>query len=306
MASLRPNLKIKVGTYTGTGAALEVSSVGFPPDVVIVKGGANIACFRTRQMRGDSTAFFAGNTANFAGGILGLTATGFFVGTDAKANANGTTYYYVALWGAAAQAYFRIFTYMGNNTDGRQLTAAQIAFTPDLAFIKGDTAQNPVVRSLAVVGDNSWHFSGTADTTNEIQAFVTNGLDLGNSSRVNGNLIEYFGVAMKELAGVIKTFTYTGDAADNRSIIGLGFQPDFVLIKNGTTTNSAALRTSDFVGDSSTSVGSAGPGADVIQSFISDGFTIGTNVSANGSTNTFWGFALKAGEYNVPIARTAL
>lgn len=302
----RSNLKIKVGTYTGDGNDDRIiTGVGFEPQLVIIKGGANIAFWRVKQNRGDSSMYFAINTANAADCIQGITNDGFVVGTDAKVNAAATTYYYIAIRGSASQAYFKTGNYVGNASDSRQLTVSGITFTPDIFFMKGDTAQNPSVRTAEVAGDNSWHFSGSADASNEIQNMVSNGVDLGTSSRVNGSGLEYFFAAFKKLTGVIACGTYTGDAIDGKTISGLGFQPDFVIVKNGTTTNSAILRTSDFVGDSSAPVGSAGPTTDLIQSFTSDGFTVGGNSAINGSGNTFWWFAFKAGNFNVPITRNS-
>lgn len=302
----RTNLQIKVGTYTGDGVDdRNITGVGFRPDLVIVKGGANIACWRNKFNRGDSTMYFAGNTANFADGIQEILNDGFQVGTDAKVNANGTTYYYIAIKGTDGQEYFQTGKYVGNATDARQLTVSGITFTPDIFFTKGDTAQNPSVRTAEVTGDNAWHFSGSIDAANEIQNLVANGVELGTSARTNGSALEYFFAALKKHTGVIASGTYTGDGVDGRSITGLGFQPDFVIIKNGTLTTASVIRTSDFSGDSATSVGSAGPTTDLIQSFISDGFTIGANISVNGDTNTIWWFALKAGDHNVPIVRTA-
>lgn len=302
----RTNFRVKVGSYTGTGAAASVTDVGFAPTLVIVKGGANVACFRTRQMQGNSTAYLAGNTANFADGITGLTANGFTLGTDAKANAAGTTYYYVAFWGAAAQEYFRTFRYWGNGTDDRSLTTALgLKFTPTFAWIKGNRADNPSVRTDVISGDNSWHFSGTADASNELQSFVTEGIQVGTSSRVNSNGSEYFGVAFKSLAGVIRTFSFIGDGSDNRSITGIGFKPDFIILKNAATTNAAVIRTSAFSGDSSASAGSSAPSTDMIQKIESDGFQLGTHASVNNSGSTIYGVAFKAGDFNVPIVRSS-
>lgn len=303
----RYNLQIKVGTYTGNGVDLtEITDVGFKPQFVIVKGGANTACFRTKQMAADSCAYLASNTANFSSGIKGFLDTGFQLGTDAKANANGTTYYYVAMRGVDAQQYFRTLVYGGNGSDARQLTSAGIFFQPNIFFTKGNRADNPCVRTESVVGDNSWHFSGSADAANEIQNFVANGVELGTSSRVNSNGSEYFAVALKHFSVCIASGTYTGNAADDREITGVGFQPDVVIIKNGATTNAAVIRTSDFAAGNSASLAAAAPTTDLIQSFISDGFSVGTNVAVNGNTNTIYWIAIKAGNFNVPITRVAV
>lgn len=302
----RSNLQIKVGTYTGNGVdSTNITGVGFRPDLVIVKGGANIACWRNKHNRGDSTMYLAGNTANFADGIQEILSDGFQVGTDAKVNANGTTYYYIAIRGTSGQSHFKTGRYYGNATDARQLTAQGIDFTPDIFFVKGNRADNPSVKTTESTGDNSWHFSGSIDAANEIQDLIANGVELGTSSRVNGATTEeYFFAALKKLSGAIQSFTYTGNGVDGREITGLGFQPDFVIVKNATATNAACIRTSDFSGDSSASVGASTATTNQIQSFTSDGFTVGTSAPVNTDATVYWGFAFKAGDFNAPITRT--
>lgn len=304
---MRYNLQIKTGSYVGDGADNHaITDVGFSPDLVIVKGGVNIACFKTKHMPFDLTAFLAGNIAHFSGGVKGLLPNGFQVGTDAKVNANGTTYYYIAIKGYDAQNFFRVFTYVGKVGDNRQLNDANIFFTPDIAWAKGNNAQNPSVRTKEVVGDNSWHFSGSIDAVNEIQAFISNGLELGNSSRINQAGIDFYGIALKHYPGIISSGIYIGDGADNRAITGIGFKPDIVLVKNGAVTNTAALRTADIVGDGAFPVGASDLTANFIQSLDTDGFTLGSNASINGNGNLHYWIALKAGTFLLPITRTAI
>lgn len=84
----------------------------------------------------------------------------------------------------------------------------------------------------------------------------------------------------------LKTGTYTGNGSDNRAITGLGFQPTLVWIKpKDTTANDGAMSWDALGSDKSFDPnGSSTPSADMIQSFDSDGFTIGTaaNVNTNG------------------------
>jgi hypothetical protein len=98
--------------------------------------------------------------------------------------------------------------------------------------------------------------------------------------------------------------TYTGDAADNRAIT-VGFQPDFVIVKDTNATEGAA-RSSSMAGDVSKPMGSATAfAADHIQSLTATGFTIGTNNRVNRNGRTYhWvafkanGQAMRVGTYN--------
>ncbi len=95
--------------------------------------------------------------------------------------------------------------------------------------------------------------------------------------------------------------TYTGLSTgpannDDRVISGLGFQPDVVMIKS-TTTDQTVIRTSTMpAGDNSKQMVSPSTGfeANLIQSFTSDGFTIGTDGRVNRSGSTYYWTAFKA------------
>lgn len=303
----RSNLQIAVGSYTGDGTDNRAIPMSFEPTFVLVKGGGNIACFKTRRMPFNST-FLVSSAVSYTGGIKSLQPNSFVVGTDATVNANGTTYYYWALRGALAQQYYRTFEYIGNGSDNRQLNGQGIFFTPDFLLTKGDTAQSLAWKSSSMTqaaGGNAAHFAGLADAADELQQFISNGIELGTSARTNSSGVKYYGMALKNYSGIITNGTYTGNATDDRAIT-VGFQPDWVIVKNGSTTNPAILRTTSFVGDSSASLANSSPAADQIQSFTSTGFTVGTAAHVNGSGNTFWWVAGKTGDFNMPLTRTAV
>lgn len=128
-----------------------------------------------------------------------------------------------------------------------------------------------------------------------IAAFVATISNTGNSFQSAA----IFPGAIKMTSG-----TYTGDATDNRSI-AVGFQPDFVMIKD-TGNREGAARSSSMAGDVSKPMGTATTlTADIIQSLTATGFTIGTNNRVNQNTRTYhWtafktnSQAMKVGSYN--------
>jgi len=89
---------------------------------------------------------------------------------------------------------------------------------------------------------------------------------------------------------------WTGDGNDNRNITGLNFQPDWVWIKERSSSSSHVLTDSvrgipavletNITGAEDTSSGAA----DIVQAFNSDGFQVGTSGRANqsGQTNVGW------------------
>ncbi|OGL46464.1 MAG: hypothetical protein A2W05_07105 [Candidatus Schekmanbacteria bacterium RBG_16_38_10] len=302
---MRSNLQIKVGTYTGNGANdRNITGIGFRPDLVIVKGGANVACIRTKEMRGDSSMSLSSALATAADQIQELLNDGFQVGTSVLANENLTVYWYIAIRGSAGQAHFRTGNYKGDGNDARDFITGGLGFTPDLVGIFGDTVQQKVWRSSSLAGDLTSFFGGVTPTTNLVQNLQSNGFQLGTSASVNSDTLEYFFFAMKVLAGVIAVGTYTGDGTNDRNITGVGFQPDYVIIKSGST-NQARIRTSNMTADSQCAyAGATAAASDGIQSLLADGFQIGANGSVNTNGVTYYWFAFKAGNFNAPITRT--
>lgn len=302
---MRAHLQIKVGTYTGDGNDNRaITGIGFRPDFVLIKGGTTSACWRTRQMRLDSSCVIAANTANAADQIQAFLADGFQVGTT-TVNTNAVAYYYIAIRGVSAQSYFRTGNYRGDGNDNRDFAAGGLNFTPDLVMIKSDTTEAGTWKSSAVPGDLSELFSGVAGQPNYIQALASNGFQLGTNAIVNSSGIEYFFAAMKALKGVMAVGTYTGNGVDNRNIDGLGFQPDCVWVKNSTGTNQGVFRTSAHVGDVSEFFGTAASAANGIQGFRADGFQIGNSSAVNANGSAYYWVAFKAGSFLTPVTRLA-
>ena len=86
------------GTYTGNTQNDRAVSVGFKPDLVLVKADTNqIGVGRTSTMSGDASKPMTGGTALSTSRIKSLTATGFTLGTNAQVNSNGVGYHWTAL-----------------------------------------------------------------------------------------------------------------------------------------------------------------------------------------------------------------
>jgi hypothetical protein len=121
--------------------------------------------------------------------------------------------------------------------------------------------------------------------TTALAAFVATLSNSGNSFQAAA----IFPGAIKMASG-----TYTGNAADNRAITGVGFQPDFVIVKD-TGNSEGAARTSSMAGDLTKPMGSLTTlQTDNIQSLDADGFTLGTNNRVNRNGRTYYWSAFKA------------
>ncbi len=120
---------------------------------------------------------------------------------------------------------------------------------------------------------------------------ATTGFCVGDSGRV-----------VRTNRPLMLTGWYTGDGTDNRPITEVGFQPDFVII-NGDN-ELTVCRTSTMTDDESKQFYTAvGLQANWIQTFDTDGFTIGSadEVNADGTTYSWSAFKargeLKVGTY---------
>ena len=79
----------------------------------------------------------------------------------------------------------------------------------------------------------------------------------------------------------VSTVAWNGDGVDSRSISGVGFQPELVILFRDDSGVSNYWRTSAFTGDLAINMGQGGTFADIIQAFETDGFQVGVNANAN-------------------------
>lgn len=286
-----------VGAYTGDGAAnRNIATTTFQSEYVLVKrDGANNAVHHTAslgQAVDDSLYFTA--TVNAAGRIEELNSGGFQVGTNTDVNGSGSVYNYVAWRRVVAQTEVLSGSYVGNGADNRQITG--LGFSPDLVIVKGDTAQNAVLRAYPWAGDFTKDLIDGTVTADRIQSLDTEGFTIGTDARVNSNGVTYHWIAWIGGAGEMTAGTYTGNGASGRNITDLGFAPDFVIVLGSTVEavyrNSAAAASHSFDAASS---------AAWISALGADGFTIGNDarVNSNGGTYAYIAWREVAGRMDV-------
>lgn len=281
----------QTGTYTGNGVDNRpITGLGFQPDGVIIKAAtAQYAVMRTSTMAGDLTKAFVGGTALEANVIQSLDVDGFTLGTDARVNANGVAYHWIAFKAIAGEITFGSYT--GDATDSRDI--AGLGFQPDLVFLLPASTQNAAARFSSQTGDASFYFSAAAAFADGIQAFNADGFQVGTT--VNAGATVYHYVAWKSVWGKRVIGSYTGNGVDNRNISGLGFDPRWVLIKNAgaragvhkpDTTGIATDATQYFINTANF--------ADGIQRLDADGFQVGRSatVNENGVAIHYAAFAL--------------
>lgn len=127
-------IKTANGTYTGTGAALEVN-LGFKPTFVIVKSESTTECFWKVEGNWYERTESWGSFATLGAGIS-FTATGFSLGTLASVNTSGAVYHYTALADCGAEALIHA-SWQGNGASERIIDAF-VGKKPRVILIKRD------------------------------------------------------------------------------------------------------------------------------------------------------------------------
>lgn len=194
---------------------------------------------------------------------------------------------------SSGTGFFAVGSYYGNGVDNRAIT--DVGFQPDWVIIRDSMAVYSVFRTSAMGADTTAYLTSLgANFQNGIQSLDVDGFTLGTDTTVNGNIAKYYWIAGRSESGVTTVGKYYGNGVDNRSITGIGFQPDFVLVKRSGG-DGAAVRVASFgTGDSCSSLGAAsGTITDAIQAFETDGFQVGTNSRVNSAATWNYYIAIK-------------
>ncbi|MFZ1250228.1 MAG: hypothetical protein WAR37_02155 [Candidatus Microsaccharimonas sp.] len=275
------------GTYTGTGASLNVTGLPFRPDLVILKDdAANYTVFRTSVMAGDLTAYFATASAGFTGGITAIQSDGFTIGTSTVTNTTGNTYRWQAFGGAYNQSTqtgssdFVVGAFLGNGIDNRNITG--LPFQPDLLAIKSSTATAGIFRTSSFSGDTTSYFATTTDSSNMIQSFTSDGFQVGTGTQANTSGGTQWWFAFKTGAN-FKVGTYTGNGSTARSVAIDSFGPQYVWAKRSASTTAAAARPSSILDQTSQSFLNVANTTDNITALNGGGFTVGGTQNVSGA-----------------------
>lgn len=275
-------MHVRVDSYVGTGSSLSITGLGFQPDMVLIKGGANIGAIRISSMTGDNTKPVTGATAFFSGGVTSLDADGFSLGTDARVNANGTTYYYVALGDPTSDIFTG--TYTGNGSAGHGITG--VGFAPNAVLIMDNSANNLTMRTSASGADGqSW---SSQETASLITALGADGFTVGSrvtAPTANVNSTTYYYICLKDAAGAFYgSLGYAGNAANPRTITGVGFAPELAMVKRRTSSNEMVGKHVDESGANCLRYDGNTELTTVITALAADGFTCTADARVNANS----------------------
>jgi hypothetical protein len=272
------------GSYTGTGANITVSGIGFAPDLVLIKdNAANSMVFRTTLMAGDTTLYLSNAASTITLAITSLTTDGFTLGTNAAINTSANTYHWQAFGNAyrpdtkRGAADFAIGSYYSGGADNTDVIG--VPYQMDFVATKRLAAASGAFRSSSQTGDLSGYFSNTAETNNAIQSLTSTGFQVGTNASVSGlgSHVRWFGF---KNSSTFKTGSYTGNGVVDKAESSVGFQPDLVWIKQSTT-SAAISRPASLLGDNSQYIVNLANSTGKIKTLTSTGFTLGTGTEVN-------------------------
>lgn len=249
-------------TYTGTGAArsivngIDLAGEGGLTWIKSRGGASNHALFDTLRTLGSSLRSNAADAQSAAPSVgtdlTSFNSDGFSIGTNFYASLNSNTTLYSSWTFRKAKKFFDVVTYTGNGVAGRQI-AHGLGTTPGMIIVKCLTTAN----DWAV-----WHRSaesglGRGQLNSQNTFFADNGLFWGNGSvttppndsvftvgshtYVNTNgyaYVAYIFAHDTSADGIIQCGSYTGTGSTSGGPdINLGWEPQFLLIKGATETN---------------------------------------------------------------------
>jgi hypothetical protein len=301
-----PGIRVASGSYTGNGTDnRNITGVGFQPDAVIVKASTTqIAVVRTSTMTGDDAKPLSGNTNLQTDRIQALQVNGFQVGANNQVNQGGggaPTYFWVAF--KSYPGHMALGTYVGNNAN-RSITG--LGFSPEYVLILGATNQPAVHRMPAMSSTFPFDSAGGGavnglGATNAITSLDATGFSLGVNDAVNNDppgpsTATYHYLAFNEDVDEMDTSSYTGNGAASRSITGVGFQPNYVIVRSTNTSGTAreGIQKSTAVPDpASGTFGTAAATNTGITALQSDGFQLGNDANVNNNTTPYAYVAFK-------------
>ncbi len=296
--------------YTGTGGSRSVTGYGFKPNFIWMKRRNSAQEHAlVNSVRGSGRSLYSDlNNAEdvSAAGITSFDADGFSVGSSGLMNNTNDTYVAWAwkaddneptindngsidsIVSANANAGFSIVKYTHNGTAGATIGHG-LSAAPQVVMIKctSDGSTN-WINYYETIGDDDYltlNLSNAVDSyTDWISVTSTTfaiGAVFGNAS-TSGR--EYIAYCWHSATGYSKISSYSGTGSSN-AITGLGFQPDYVMIKEADGADSWEVYDSERGdnkvlypnGDNSEGTGSN------FTSFDSGGFTVSSASSVNES-----------------------
>lgn len=241
-----------------------------------------------------------GGNSTSLNAITSLDVDGFSWGTTLGAD---TTEFHWVCFGAD-DGFIETGTYAGNGVDDRVLNLGASSLVTTFFLTVPDNSGRASVRYWgdAAIDDSfasMWANGGAF--ANQIQEMHTGSVELGTTTNVNGDGINYAYLAMGT-ASQVQQLDYTGNGVDGRTI-ATNFEPVFALIKRydggifdqgqGILKFDTLGATTDLAWHPADFRGAGFELADHIQSWNGSTITLGLNSNVNGNTFPYRGYIIQ-------------
>jgi hypothetical protein len=180
--------RMELGTYVGDGTSGRAfAGMPFTPALVIVIPESDSPVIHKSTSASQSYDFGKANPMSNC--VLDpMLSDGFQIGDDAGVNQAGVAYHYVCWPGVAGLQAFGSYT--GNGGDDRDLHL--LTFEPEYCIVNCTSQkQNAVHRTASLSGDETLYFRASWNVSDEIQALLPDGFQLGAGVEVNRSNREY-------------------------------------------------------------------------------------------------------------------
>lgn len=277
---------IETGSYTGDGnSAHAITGLGFQPDVVIIKAtGPRNSFIKTATMPGDKSKRMIGERSLQSNRIISLDGDGFSVGSADPANEAGEEFFFIAMKAEAGS--LEIGSYVGDGAKNR--TIDLVDCTPTAALIMPDEAERLVFRNDEMGPYEGYGLDQTSTPDEGIASFRSNALRVSSWGSGNTDGVTYHYLTWAANSQTILSGTYTGNNNPGRDILGLGMNPDYLLIANDAG-SPAVHRPAAMTGNASLFFAHLVAQNNLIQAMWDGGFQVGSDNSVNAQDkNYFW------------------
>jgi len=261
----KPSDYFNTKLWTGTGANLSITGVGFQPDFTWIKNRANTDDHNLFDvLRGFSTdALLRSNTTGAATdtteGIKSFDSDGFSLGTNGSSNGNGQG---MASWnwkagtgqgssntdGSINTTYTSVNTTAGfsiskfTGTGANATVGHGLGAVPKMIIVKNLIDTEPWVvyhAGIDATAPQDYHLRlNTTDArVNEAEVWndtapTSSVFSLGSSGAPNGSGDATIAYCFAEKTGYSKFGSYTGNGSADGTFVYTGFKPAFVMVKN--------------------------------------------------------------------------
>ena len=293
--SFQPRDFFSTKLYTGTGAELANTGVGFQPDLVWIKERSGTEAPHLSTSVQGATYYLQSNTVGAQGtdaqGLKSFDADGYtlgnanywnwtaktFVGwswkggTSSGIATNGSTTITPSAYSFNQTSGFSVIKYSGNNTSGAKV-AHGLGAVPEMIIVKTTNTANDwniyhkgvdIVVPISAPEDYYMTFTSGARTNdssrwNDTAPDAVN-FTLGNAAAVNGssNTMVAYCFAPKNGYSRFGKYWGNGQTETASTFIYTGFKPNFVMVKKSNLTE--AWQMTDIVRDNTVSgIGNSG------------------------------------------------